>query len=663
LGALAYHGLDAIDAAEKEGMRELAMRGGPYTDAEQMALLDYCQTDVDSLARLLPVMLPKIDLPRALLRGRYMAAAARMEWAGVPIDRDCFDRLQTNWDPLKARLIARVNEQYGVYVPTDQRTIDPTTRLGAAILREAEASEVDPHQLAKAVEEVWREERVIHKDLFEAREKARKVTGLTPSRIDRWEDSGKDHSRYPGLDTMARELARELPLLGIGSGYSGAEGYDDSDYAGALWEQLRSQDERHKPRHHPDILRRAAELVHGGKGNPQNGSFTFSATRFASYLTQHEIPWPRLESGALALDDETFREMAKAYPAQIGPLRELRHTIGQMRLHSLAVGSDDRNRCLLSAFRSKTSRNQPSNTQFIFGPSAWLRSLIRPAPGRAVAYVDWSQQELAIAARLSGDLAMQTAYQSGDFYLTFAKMANAVPQDATKKSHGTIRDKFKIVSLGVLYGLGAESLARKLAVPKAEGRWLLRSHKEAFPTFWEWSDHIEMRGLLHGRLVSPFGWQVLAGSDANPRSLRNFPMQAAGADMMRLACCLATERGITVCCPVHDALLVEGDLDQIEEVVAEMQRAMREASELVLPGFPLKTEAKIVRYPDRYMDPRGEGMWATVVGILEEIEQEDADLLPQGQGGAPGGAGTCSPRSRRGRYLLVRYLVTLLKHI
>ena len=72
LGALAFFGLGAIDAAEKEEMRALAMRGGPYTAAEQQALLDYCQTDVDALAKLLPAMLPKIDMSRALLRGRYM---------------------------------------------------------------------------------------------------------------------------------------------------------------------------------------------------------------------------------------------------------------------------------------------------------------------------------------------------------------------------------------------------------------------------------------------------------------------------------------------------------------------------------------------------------------------------------------------------------------
>jgi DNA polymerase I len=97
LGALAYFGLTAIDVTEKTEMRELALRGGWYSDGEQQALMDYCEADVLALCRLLPVMLPKIDLPRALLRGRYMAAAANIEWDGVPIDMENLSRLVANW--------------------------------------------------------------------------------------------------------------------------------------------------------------------------------------------------------------------------------------------------------------------------------------------------------------------------------------------------------------------------------------------------------------------------------------------------------------------------------------------------------------------------------------------------------------------------------------
>jgi hypothetical protein len=100
-------------------------------------------------------------------------------------------------------------------------------------------------------------------------------------------------------------------------------------------------------------------------------------------------------------------------------------------------------------------------------------------------------------------------------------------------------------------------------------------------------------------------------------------MQATGAEMMRLACCLATERGIAVCGVVYDALVVEAPLVEIETVVADTQAAMQEASELVLPDFPLRSEAKIVRYPERYSDPRGQAMWAMVQELLQDITQEE----------------------------------------
>src|SRR5262249_9080264 len=127
----------------------------------------------------------------------------------------------------------------------------------------------------------------------------------------------------------------------------------------------------------------------------------------------------------------------------VAPLRELRSALSDLRLNDLAVGADGRNRTILSAFRSKTGRNQPSNSRFIFGPSVWLRGLIKPPAGYGIAYVDWSQQEFGIAAALSGDTAMQAAYRSGDPYLEFAKQAGAVPKDATKEAHKEKRELFK----------------------------------------------------------------------------------------------------------------------------------------------------------------------------------------------------------------------------
>jgi hypothetical protein len=53
LGACIELGIDCMDATEKEQMRQLAIRGGPWTDEEKRALLDYCESDVATLSKIL----------------------------------------------------------------------------------------------------------------------------------------------------------------------------------------------------------------------------------------------------------------------------------------------------------------------------------------------------------------------------------------------------------------------------------------------------------------------------------------------------------------------------------------------------------------------------------------------------------------------------------
>jgi DNA polymerase I-like protein with 3'-5' exonuclease and polymerase domains len=233
-----------------------------------------------------------------------------------------------------------------------------------------------------------------------------------------------------------------------------------------------------------------------------------------------------------------------------------------------------------------------------------------------VAYVDWSQQEFGIAAFLSVDAAMMDAYQSGDPYLAFGKQAGQIPPEGTRQTHGAERELFKACALGVQYGMGAESLARRIGKPTAYGRELLRLHRETYPGFWRWSDGADSHAMALGWLHTVFGWTIRVGPDANPRSMRNFPCQANGAEMLRLACCLATERGVNVVAPVHDALMVEGPAEAIDEIVTRTQETMAEASAFVLNGFRLRSDAKIVCWPDRYMDERGRGFWSRVMALL-----------------------------------------------
>src|SRR5262249_11023677 len=134
--------------------------------------------------------------------------------------------------------------------------------------------------------------------------------------------------------------------------------------------------------------------------------------------------------------------------------------------------------------------------------------------------------------------------------------------------------------------------------------------------FWDWSDAAVDQAMLLGVIYTVFGWPVRVAERANPRSLRNFPMQANGAEMLRLACCLGTERRIQICAPIHDAVLICAPLDRLDADIAAMRAAMAEASRLVLDGFELGTDVKTVAWPDRYMDPRGVVMWDRVVGLI-----------------------------------------------
>lgn len=463
LGALIYFGIEHLDAAEKAEMQALAQRGGPWTDEERWALLNYCESDVRALERLLPRMMPALDIERALLRGRYMAAAASIEHRGVPIDTVNLARIREHWGTIKLELVRRMDTAYGVFDGT-----------------------------------------------------------------------------------------------------------------------------------------------------------TFKADRWRAWTQRRRLRWPT-KDGDLLLDRKTFREMARLDPA-VAPIHELRHALSELRLEDLAVGPDGRNRCLLSAFRTKTGRNAPSNTRFIFGPATWIRSLITPPPGSALVYLDYEQQEFGIAAALSGDEAMIAAYSSGDPYLAFAKQAGAVPIDATKESHGPTRDLFKSAALAVQYGMGARSLADRIGRTAPEAEELLRLHRRAYPRFWRWSDGAVEYALVKRRLWTVFGWMRHVSAEDTIPSLQNHLMQSNGAEMLRLACCLGIERGVRIVAPVHDAILFEAPESDLDDHLARAQGTMAEASAAVLGGFELRTDAKVVRHPDRYQDKRGRRMWQTVLDLVGEAE-------------------------------------------
>jgi hypothetical protein len=466
LTVLKYFGVDAlIGADEKKQMQKAIGENrwqGVYSPDK---ILSYCEGDVDEETRLLRVMAPYLDWPRALFRGRYMAAVAAVVFYGIPIDMVSLELFRRWWLKIQDELIAAVDADYNVY---------------------------------------------------------------------------------------------------------------------------------------------------------EGGSFKYS--KFDDYLVRRGNPWPRLESGALDLEGDTFRQQAKIYP-EIVPLYELRHSLAQLRLEELRVGTDNRNRAWLNPFGSKTARNQPGSSSYIFGPSTWVRSLIRPEPGYGLCYLDFAQEEIGIGAALSQDEVYQKCYLSGDFYMAFARQARLAPPEATKQTHPRIRELCKQCCLAVQYGMGAKSLALRIDQPEMVARDLLKAHHEVLHKFWAWSDAGVDHAFLHSKLHSLLGWNVhLVGADANPRSIRNYPMQTNASHIMQAAACIATEAGIELVGLVHDALLIHAPLERFDADIDATRAAMVHASRSLLGGFALNVDEYRVVYPNRYIDERGRVFWNRVMQLVQAAE-------------------------------------------
>lgn len=465
LGALQAFDLPHISAAEKTHWRDMAIRGGNFADQDKVGLLDYCQEDVDGTMALLKKMRPQLDIPRAILRGRFAVSAAKVQECGIPVSAAGIRTVQDCRDSIRQSLIQDIDQDYGIYL-------------------------------------------------------------------------------------------------------------DDS----------------------------------------------FSENRFSLWLQSQGMQWPQHPSGRLKLDRDTFSDMTKLH-SKVRPLHELRKTLSELNKQTLDVAPTGRCHVSPGVFGTLTGRNSPKASEFIFSRAKWWRYLIQPTPGNVLIYFDWRSQEFAVAAALSGDEAMMNAYRGGDAYLGFGIACGAIPPGATKSSHPELRQRFKVATLALQFGIGAEKLGFDLGGGPVAGQRMLERYRLAFPDFTRWAQAQSDKAALGGTLLTPFGWRLQADSlNVKPRTFKNFPVQATGGDMMRIAVILMIQSGVKICAMVHDGFLIEAPTFDASRIAAIADSCMREASRIVLDGFEVDVDQEI--YVDRFRDPAGAEMWKKIcrlTGIRDAV--------------------------------------------
>jgi DNA polymerase I len=351
----------------------------------------------------------------------------------------------------------------------------------------------------------------------------------------------------------------------------------------------------------------------------------WSDERFEQWLVDTGVvAWPRLDSGKISLESDTFRMMS--HIPGIEGLSALRDSLRVIAHAKLPIGPDGRNRPSLFPFGTATGRN--AHRKSLFNAHAGMRSFMKFAPEKIGVYLDWRTQEVGVVASQSGDQPMINAYRGGDVYYDLARTCG-LTDDRDRihwaKNNQPVRQRMKSLQLAINYGMGVPSLARGLNRHPVVASTIIEMHRRKHERFWEWREEQVCGAMLSRRIESVFGWPLHLSVSPNKRTLYNFPAQSGGAEMLRLAAVRLCEAGLVPSMLIHDGILLE--LDTLEQV-EHAKEIMRQAGREVCNGLEIGVDTdQLLEHGARYRDKRpvAKEMWSTMMASLQEV-----GALPQG---------------------------------
>jgi DNA polymerase I-like protein with 3'-5' exonuclease and polymerase domains len=339
------------------------------------------------------------------------------------------------------------------------------------------------------------------------------------------------------------------------------------------------------------------------------------------FLVRHRIKgWRQTKTGQLGTKSRDFELLENLHP-QFRGLADAHKTVKQLHELQLFAGADGRYRTPFWAFSTITSRAAPNGAAYPFTVPTWCRSTMMAPPGKGLLYLDFSSMEFGVGAGLSRAPTMLADYAK-EPYLVLPILAGLLPRDATKRTHGKDRDRYKPMILATQYGGGGDLLARRLGLRKDQGDRLVALHHDRYAPYWEWSDYKLQRAFENGELVARDGWRCGINTRSSIFTARNWLIQANSAAIFRYAGLLMRSLGLSVIGLVHDAVLLEADLAQIERTEALAVECLERASRRFLYGLTLRVDVKAIVPGERFADPRGARTWSFVEQNLRELEEQ-----------------------------------------
>lgn len=222
-----------------------------------------------------------------------------------------------------------------------------------------------------------------------------------------------------------------------------------------------------------------------------------------------------------------------------------------------------------------------------------IRKVFVPEEGYVFLDADYSQIELRVLAHMSGDEMLIRAYREAqDIHRLTASQVFHVPFDEVTDLQ---RRNAKAVNFGIVYGISSFGLSQDLSITKKEAADYINKYFETYPKIKGFLDgQIEM-AKEKGYVVTMFGRRrpvpELKSSNFMQRAFgervaMNSPIQGTAADIIKIAMNRVykrlTEEGLKsrLVLQVHDELLIETKVEEIEEVSRILEEEMKGAAAL-----------------------------------------------------------------------------------
>ncbi len=229
-----------------------------------------------------------------------------------------------------------------------------------------------------------------------------------------------------------------------------------------------------------------------------------------------------------------------------------------------------------------------------------IRRAFVAKPGCALVDADYSQIELRVLAHISGDETMCEAFREGqDIHARTAAEVYGVP---LAEVTGAMRSASKAVNFGIVYGISDFTLAKNISVSRAEAKAFIERYFERYPGVKRYMDGAVAEGREKGYVSTMMGRRRYLPELSSPnynlrafgeRCAMNSPIQGTAADIIKLAMVAVAkalkEQGLKakLILQVHDELIIEAPLDEVDAVKALLRDCMENVVSLKVP---LKTD-------------------------------------------------------------------------